>query len=457
MTVKEILELIKQIQTKWATNVVAARPHEAANLQSHLGGTVTYASITNELTRWVSELTGLANKPRVSRAISKPLLNAVSTSLRAMNTTLDSASNGVEWMFTTRNFGTWYVQSIALIRELSLDSAREAEAITDAAKERLVKDIGALQTASDLASKFSETWPDLNSRISAFGNAEKSAGETLTKLNTSTAEAQENITAQVNLVNQTSSDSNTEIAASIANFRETLETANQALSEAQKIHIEAQKIRGETQSTAAKTKTDLDNSTSALMSAIEQEKQTQIRLTKALQNAQMEGLAGSFTRMKDDTSEVIKKEQQRFESALIYLVVIAVGGLLIEASFGFPKTTAEEFSFRMLKMLSIAAPGIWVAWTTSRKLSALNRVFSDYEYKSASALAYESYRQTVAEAGSDELKQQLLAFAIRSFGENPTHYYDSAKNEASSPFESFLDRVPFLAKSKSEPAKTTPQ
>jgi hypothetical protein len=92
---------------------------------------------------------------------------------------------------------------------------------------------------------------------------------------------------------------------------------------------------------------------------------------------------------------------------------------------------------------------------TSRKLSALNRVFSDYEYKSASALAYESYRQTVAEAGSDELKQQLLAFAIRSFGENPTHYYDSAKNEASSPFESFLDRVPFLGKSKSEPTKTT--
>jgi hypothetical protein len=375
-----------------------------------------------------------------------------------MNTTLDSAANnGVEWMFTTRNFGVWYVQSIALIRELSLDSAREAEAITDAAKERLAKDIGALQTASDLASKFSETWPDLNSRISTFENAEESAGETLKKLNISTAEAQKNITAQVNLVNQTSSDSNTEIVDSIVTFRETLETANQALLEAQKIHVEAQKIRGETQSTAAKTKTDLDNSTSALTSAIEQEKQTQIRLTKALQNAQMEGLAGSFTRMKDDTSEVIKNEQKRFEWALIYLVVIAVGGLLIEASLGFPKTTVEEFSFRMLKMLSIAAPGIWVAWTTSRKLSALNRVFSDYEYESASALAYESYRQTVAEAGSDELKQQLLAFAIRSFGENPTHYYDSAKNEASSPLESFLDRVPFLSKSKSEPAKTTPQ
>jgi hypothetical protein len=83
-------------------------------------------------------------------------------------------------------------------------------------------------------------------------------------------------------------------------------------------------------------------------------------------------------------------------------------------------------------------------------------VFTDYQYKSASALAYESYRQTVTDAGDDQLKQQLLSFAIRSFGENPTHYYDSAKNESSSPFESLLDRVPFLGKSKPESPKTTP-
>jgi predicted RNase H-like HicB family nuclease len=457
VNVKEILELAKQIQTKWATNVVAARSHELANLQSHLGSTVTYVSITNELTRWVSELSGLANKPRVSRAISKPLLTALTTSLRALSTTLDHAGNGVEWIFVNRNFGSWYVQSIALIRELSLDSAREAESITNAAHERISQDIGALQVATEQVKTFNAGWPNISANISAVEEAEASAKETLEKLNASATEAQEKITAHQEEIDKSATDSNAEIASSLTSFRETLEVANQVLSEAQKIHVEAQKIRGETQSTAAKSKTDLDNSTSALASAIEQEKQTQIRLTKALQNAQMEGLAGSFTRMKDDTSLVIKVEQKRFEWALIYLVAIAIGGLLIEASLGFPKTTVEEFSFRMLKMLSIAVPGIWVAWTTSRKLSALNRVFSDYEYKSASALAYESYRQTVAEAGSDELKQQLLAFAIRSFGENPTRYYDSAKNEASSPFESFLDRLPFLGKNKSETSKTAPQ
>lgn len=157
----------------------------------------------------------------------------------------------------------------------------------------------------------------------------------------------------------------------------------------------------------------------------------------------MEGLAGSFTRMAEKTELSITKAQRRFDIALVYLMIIGALALWFEINYGFAKT-AEEFSFRLVRMLSLATPGIWIAWIASRKVSALNRVFTDYQYKSASALAYESYRQTVTDAGDDQLKQQLLSFAIRSFGENPTHYYDSVKKEASSPFESLLDRVPFL-------------
>jgi hypothetical protein len=450
MTVKELLVIAKQIQTKWGTNVVNQRPGEQSQLQSHLGNAATYISVTNEFGRWVSTLSALANKPRVSQTISKPHLSALSASLIGLNLALDHAGNGVEWIFTNKAVGIWYSQSFSLIRDLSLDSTREADAIVDAAKERISQDIGALQSASEQAKKFTDSWPNLSANIDIIEEAEESVEATLEKLNTSVTEAEEKITAHQADVSQTAIDSSSEITTSLSTFKEVLAIANVALAEAQNLHTEAQKIRGETQSTAAKAKTDLDNSSSALATAIEQEKKTQNRLTKALQNAQMEGLAGSFTRMKEDTSVEIVKEQKRFELALIYLVVIAAGGLLLEAFSGLPKTTIEEFSFRMLKMLSLAAPGIWVAWATARKLSALNRVFSDYQYKSASALAYESYRQTVAEAGNDELKQQLLAFAIHSFGENPTRYYDSAKNEASSPFESFVEKLPFLGTNKSK-------
>jgi uncharacterized coiled-coil protein SlyX len=450
MTVKELLVLVKQIQTKWGTNVVNQRPQEQPQLQAHLGSTATYASVTNELARWVSSITVLADKPRVSQTISKPLLTALATSLMGFSAAIDNARNGVDWIFTQRNFGTWYVLSISLIRELSLESARETESIIDAAQERLSQDIAALQSATEQAQKFSASWPELNSNIATIEDAEESVESTIEKLNAVVTEAQERIATHQEEVNQLAVDSSAEISASLSTYKEVLSAANLTLNEAQNLHTEAQKIRGETQSTAAKAKIDLENSSKALAAAIEQEQKTQLRLTEALKNAQMEGLAGSFTRMKEDTSGAIVKEQKRFEWALIYLVVIAAGGLLIEASLGFPKTTIEEFSFRMLKMLSLAAPGIWVAWATARKLSALNRVFSDYQYKSASALAYESYRQTVTEAGNDELKQQLLAFAIHSFGENPTRYYDSAKNEASSPFESFVEKLPLIGKDKSK-------
>lgn len=432
------------------------RPGEEAQLQSHLGGTVTYKFVSDELTRWVSTLAGLSSKPRVSRTISSPLLMALTVSLGGVSKALDHAENSVDWMCTNRNFGALYATSINLIRELSLDSAREVVAVTDAAKERISQDISTLQTAVDQAEKFSIEWPDLTTKIAKLGDAEKSVTETLNELVSLATNAKEKITGSQESTEETATTSGEIIETATSTFNEALKVANEALSEAQKIHVEAQKIRGETQSTAAKTKTDLENSTVALNTAIEQQELTQKRLTKALQNAQMEGLAGSFTRMKEDTVAVIKIEQNRFDRALVYLVVIAVAGVVIEGYMGFPKTTLEEFGIRMLKMLSLAAPGIWIAWITSKKLNALNRVFSDYEYKSAAALAYESYRQTVAEAGSDELKQQLLAFAIRSFGENPTHYYESAKNEASSPLESFLEKMPFFSKGKSDSSKNTP-
>ena len=455
MTLNEIIITAKSIQAKWISNVVNSRPGEQSQLQSHLGSAATYDSVTAELTRWVSVLSELANRPRVSQSISKQLLLPLGASLQWVNRALDHASNGVEWMCTERNFATQYALAVYLIRSLTFDSAREAAAITDAAKDRIAQDVGAIQNATEQAKLFVTGWPDLNTKIVALEKADELADEQIEAVSAAANKAVEAITAEEERIHSASATSKHEIATATDAFNSALKVANEVLTEAQKIHSEAQKIRGETQSTAAKTKTDLENSTVALNTAIEQYELTQARLTKALQNAQMEGLAGSFTRMKEDTRAVIKDEQNRFDRALAYLILVAVAGIAIEGWQGFPKTSLEQFYTHMLKMLSFAAPGIWIAWVTSKKLNALNRVFSDYEYKSAAALAYESYKQAVAESDSDELKQQLLVFAIRSFGENPTHYYESAKNEASSPFESFLEKMPFFSKSKSESTKST--
>lgn len=397
-------------------------------------------------------LSELAKRPRVSQSISKQLLLPLGASLQSMSKALDNANNGVEWMCTERNFATQYAQVIYLVRALSHDSAREAAAITDAAKDRISQDVNVIQNATERAELFSNGWPDLKTRIATIEDAEESASSKLEAVTAAANKAIADITAEQKSVGAAAATSSDEIATSIESFNAALKAANEMLAEAQKIHVEAQKIRGETQSTAAKTKADLENSTVALNSAIEQEEHTQRRLSKALQSAQMEGLAGSFTTMSLKTETSIQQTQERFDRALLYLLLIGALAVIFEIQNGFAKT-AEEFAFRLIRMLSLATPGIWIAWIASRKLSALNRVFTDYQYKSASALAYESYRQTVNDSGNDELKQQLLAFAIRSFGENPTHYYDSSKNEASSPLDALLEKMPFIGKNKSDTSK----
>ena len=454
MTLNEIVDIAKSIQAKWTSNVVNSRPGEQSSLQSHLGVTATYSSITAEISRWVSVLSDLAKKPRVSQAISKHLILPLGVSLQSVSKALDQTGNGVEWICTERNFATQYASVIYLVRALSLDSAREAAAITDAAKDRISQDISVIQNATEHAKFFSDGWPDLNIKIATIEDAEESASSKLEVVTAAANKAVTDISKEQESISSAATTSSEEINSSLESFNAALKTANEVLADAQKIHTEAQKIRGETQSIAAKTKMDLENSTVALNSAIEQEKQTQSRLTKALQSAQMEGLAGSFTTMSLKTETSIQQTQQRFDRALLYLLLIGALAVVFEIQNGFAKT-AEEFAFRLIRMLSLATPGIWIAWIASRKLSALNRVFTDYQYKSASALAYESYRQTVNDSGNDELKQQLLAFAIRSFGENPTHYYDSSKNEASSPLEAILEKMPLLGKNKSDASKTT--
>jgi hypothetical protein len=229
-----------------------------------------------------------------------------------------------------------------------------------------------------------------------------------------------------------------------------LAESKKALIEAQVLKSKIQGILDTASSAHATTDIKLKQAEEHLKIATERQVVSDARLTKALQSAQMEGLAGSFTKKSDEIKDEISVEKKSFERALVYLALVGVISLIVEINFGFAKTH-DEFLFRLIRTLSFAAPGIWVAWIAARKLGALNRVFSDYQYKSASALAYESYRPTVAEAGDDELKKQLLAFAIRSFGENPTRYYDAANADPASPGESWLAHL--FSWKKSAPQK----
>jgi hypothetical protein len=440
MSIIALVTLVESVRNKWKSNVVQGRPSEQGQLQAHLGGSTNYSSIAQQLDDWHTSLKALSGKPRVSASISKPLIRAATQCFSSLTTTLDHAGNGVEWMCIQRNLAVNFTLAEVLVRDITSDHRREADAMVDAAQKRLENDLAALQRGGAIAESLTANHDQISNQIKTLDSAAALVDGQVSEMQKSTDEARENVATLVEKFIALKDEKTQEIDSSLLQYKELLGNARSVLNEAELMKTQAQLMLDTAIKASADAEKKHDHAQTQLTDATEKQTATYQRLTKALQSAQMEGLAGSFTTKAEEARNDINKEQKRFEGALLYLSAVGICGLLIELSTGFPKTT-EEFFFRLVRTISLAAPGIWVAWAAARKLSALNRVFSDYQYKSASALAYESYRQTVAEAGDDELKRQLLAFAIRSFGENPTRYFDSAKDDPSSPTDSFFSHL----------------
>jgi hypothetical protein len=440
MKMVELVALVDTVKSKWQTNVVQGRPGEVAQLQVYLGSAATYASVLQQLENWKASLRTLSNKPRVSASISKPLVQATFQCFTSLSTALDHAGNGVDWICTQRNFSSNYTMAVILIREITSDSAKEATAIVDAAKERLENDLAAIQNGSAAATEFLQSNDGIVKQIEILESASTTIAEQVATIQKATESGKSDIAQMLAEVDDLKDESSESINESLAEYQEALKTAQTEISKAEELKTKAQALVDAATKANVTAAEKNDAALTSLAEATQKQIATAERLTKALQSAQMEGLAGSFTKKAEEAKIDIEKEQKRFEMALVYLAAIGLLSLVIELTVGFPKTT-EEFYFRLIRTFSLAAPGIWIAWSAARRLSALNRVFTDYQYKSASALAYESYRQTVAEASDDALKNQLLAFAIRSFGDNPTRYYDSAQNDPSSPTDSWLGKL----------------
>ncbi len=455
MTVQEIAKQIDTVYAKWQANVVVARPGEVQSVKNYFGATVNLSTISSQIKNWSEQINRLAEKPKVSRSLSKNLIESLSRCITSIGRILDQSNNGVEWMFLGAGLGQWLVLCDYFVTQLIKKSSSEQISILDAAQIRLTTDLKSLQDGADIAKNLNSSWPKIEEQLAQLETSSESFTEILDNLSKIVDKAKLSVEEHAGKATESIAEESNKIVEAKAKFDEALATTREGFEDAENLKLSATNLLADITSKSLAAAKGLVEANEALESATNQQNATRDRLTLALRDAQMEGLAGSFTRMADKTEVSIEGAQRRFDIALFYLMLVGALALWFEISYGFAKT-AEEFSFRLVRMLSLATPGIWIAWIASRKVSALNRVFTDYQYKSASALAYESYRQTVADAGNDALKEQLLAFAIRSFGENPTHYYDSVKNEASSPFESLLDRVPFLGKGKSESSKTAP-
>lgn len=127
------------------THVMQSRPSDEAQVQSYLGQESSYQAIYKQFEGWQTSLKNLSAKPRISLSISKPLMEALLQSFSNISKTLDHApSQGMDWVCSNRSLAINIALSNLLVREITSDQAREANALVDAATQRIEADLASL-------------------------------------------------------------------------------------------------------------------------------------------------------------------------------------------------------------------------------------------------------------------------------------------------------------------------
>jgi hypothetical protein len=104
--------------------------------------------------------------------------------------------------------------------------------------------------------------------------------------------------------------------------------------------------------------------------------------------------------------------------------------------------TYQTLIIALIRRLALAVPTVWLGWYAARQIGRVARVQEDYEYKAASALAYQAYKGEAALGSDPSLIGLLLKHAIDTFGENPVRLYADGATDPVTPIESMFKNVP---------------
>lgn len=159
------------------------------------------------------------------------------------------------------------------------------------------------------------------------------------------------------------------------------------------------------------------------------------KLEKARTDLNKQGLSGAFA------AAATNFNFQRLLFGLLFL-----GALVGLFCIGLQSRTSFEsigIDFKFLSGFTLAAPFVWLGWFSARQLGQLARVQQDYEYKKATALAFEAHKKEVVDADTTdkELSKRLLEIVIKNFGDNPVRLLPDAASDHGHPMEEMLSKL----------------
>lgn len=185
-----------------------------------------------------------------------------------------------------------------------------------------------------------------------------------------------------------------------------------------------------------KSVSDVANST---ISDVDKAKTTLIDTTNKLNKSQADlnkhGMAGAFAA----TARKFTNQRLIFGAGfLVALVAIVCIGISSKDAYD---SIGQSYAF--VGALVKTAPFVWLGWFSARQLGQMTRVQQDYEFKTATALAFEAHKKEIIEEddADKELIKQFLKTVISNFGDNPVRLLPNTKNEHGHPIEELITRV----------------
>lgn len=310
-----------------------------------------------------------------------------------------AASNGVPWLLQS-GFLTKLAELNTALTPILDSRFRVRKAVVEFAKADLVDGMVRVEAAAPLADQ-------LVAQQATITEQAEEVAEALTEAQAAKVQAAEDaaaIATHLETVAKIAADATT----AKTDYDETISEVNEALAAAQKALATVEKSRKDAD-------TRIDEGAKKIAVATE-------KLDKAIADVNRQGLAGSY----QISAEKMGRERNwwllAFGIALIYIALVASGA--IEKWLGVSTTSTDVYWVRLLHLLPLASPGIWLGWFAARSAGLTARIQQDYAYKVATAQAYEGHKKEVTQAGNEKLATQLMEATIRNFGDNPIRLYD---------------------------------
>ncbi|MBU3600383.1 hypothetical protein ICN28_07610 [Polynucleobacter sp. 30F-ANTBAC] len=160
-----------------------------------------------------------------------------------------------------------------------------------------------------------------------------------------------------------------------------------------------------------------------------------LKIKKATADLNKQGLSEAFA----DAVKQFTKERLLFGAGFL----IAVIGLVCVGIKNAQAFQTMGHDWGALSGLAIAAPLVWLGWFCARQMGMLTKLQQDYEYKKATALAFEAHKKEIVESdGADlELSKKLLETVIKNFGDNPVRVIQNSKSDHGHPLEEFFSKL----------------